>query len=108
MGYLLVGRGAAFARVQRNGHEVGQHGQARGKRGSCRLCAQHGRQSVARAAGRARRDEIGVGLVQLVRSALKRRQIVAQSPGNSVFQRLFERFLAFFQEIPRLLELWKP
>ena len=52
------------------------------------------RKSVCRAAGSAGRDEIGIGLQNIVRRMLEGREIVAQSARNRFFKRLFERFCA--------------
>ena len=88
-GYGIIGV-AVFARVESDGNEIREDGKSRGKRRRRRLRAQHGRKSVARAAGRTRRHQIGVGLMQFVRSPLQRSEIVAQCPRNCLLEGLLE------------------
>jgi len=95
----------AIARLERHRHEIGKYREARCKRGRSGLGAKHCRKGVARAARRAGRDKVGVGLLKLVGGPLERDEIIAQGPGNGLFQSLFERSLALFhacfQGIPR-------
>jgi methionine synthase II (cobalamin-independent) len=66
-----------LAGVQRNSYEIRKHGKPGGERCSGSLRTQERRQSVARAARRASRNQIGIGVLQIVGGALERSEIIA-------------------------------
>ncbi len=82
---------------QSDSGEIREDGEPGGQRGSRRLGAQHGWQSVAGAARATGGHEIRVGLLELIRSALERGKIVPQGARNGLFQGLLERLFAIFQ-----------
>ncbi len=90
---LVIG----IARLERDGHEIREHGKPRGESRCGRLSAQHRRERVTWTTGGACSDQIRVSLMKFVSGTLQWSQIIAQRARNRFFQRSFERFLPLFQ-----------
>ncbi len=86
----VPGRGMLFARIQGDRDKIREHGEASGEGRGGGLGAKQGRERVTGTAGGAGGDEIGAGVLELVRGTLQRRQIVAESARNGLFEGLFE------------------
>jgi hypothetical protein len=79
-----------FSGLHRNHYEIRKNGEGRRERRCRRLRAKKRGKHIPWLRGTTGGHKVGTSLVKFVGSPLKRSQIVAQRPGNSVFQVPFE------------------